>query len=561
MTAYSNVTPSASIKLNRANDEAPRVHGALHIAGWVYGSTRARDSGVTTAAQKRGGIVRYRADDLSTYQILRFASGYVNWPYATRMDAMTYTAGAIWTVGSITNDSGGSTPHLFRVDPATFTETGRWAINGAGTEAIVGDGSVIYMIGGTSVTRRSVSNPGVHMAGAALVNVSSQPALSAINGLQPAGLHSAVYDSGYLYINNSNGIQSQAWGYLLKVRASDLQAVGYVQIPVCTDDMADDAQWVYLGVEESNPSRNPEAYGWGALAVRKSDLARRVLPRLGASDPAGAVSYASLTFGSYLVDVKNNSHVYVIDKSNPDLWNINISSADLSAVLLHDATILLPAGVYTTPNELVTDDLGHIHAFVWNTTEGTADSSAIRFQIAGINLAVTPTISTLPATDVNRSADSATLHGDLTSAGGAAVTARGFMVGTANPPTVKYPAAGTGLGPFSLQVAGLANGVVYYRAYATNAQGDGVGDVRSFDVGPEPGVFEGFVRLDGQPVQGAKVYAINVSTGSVAGSATSDAAGRYRITGLASGSQFHLTCEYGGAGEYGANSKPRRQAP
>lgn len=563
MTDFSTVVPSRSVKFNRAGDEAVRIHGSVYLDPYVYGSTRAFDNGVTAPWNSKGGLVRVHKETY-TYDILRFPAPaeFTTYPYAVTLDSLLFVGGYLWTVGHLVNNSGQFTTSLFKIDPATFTEVGRYSGTGILSETLATDGVYIYMMRGSALGRRAISNPGQFVAGAQLANTSSQPVLAPINGLQPAGLHAAVYDNGYLYVNNTSGGQNMAWGYLLKVRTSDLRVMAYVEIPVCTDDMHQDADWLYLGVEEANASRNAEATGWGALAVRKSDLARRALPRLGASDVVGVNSYASTTFGSYLVDTKTNSHVYVIDKTAPDTWNVGMSGAQLAAVVLHDATIQLPAGVVTTPNEIHVDNDGLIHSFVWNTSENPVNvSSCIRYSIPGINLSVIPSVTTLAATNVSRPDNSATLNADLTGSGGSVIAERGFMLGAANPPVTKQPAAGTSLGPYSLNVTSLPNGVVYFRAYATNGIGDGVGAVMSFDVGAEPGVLEGVVRSAGNPVAGAKVIAINPATSAVVATSITDAAGKYRIQGLTSAAQYHLTCEFVGGQTLGALSKPRVTAP
>jgi hypothetical protein len=494
MTVYSTVTPLASIKFNEVGKEAPRISGAVYVNPHVFGSTRAEDGDVAVESRKLGGIVRYLASDPSSYEILRFAApaSHTTWPWAVGMAAITYAGGSLWTVGRFRPNSGAAVNWLFRIDPVTFTETGRWEAPGTGREAITSDGTVLYMVGASVIGRRAIADPGTEMTGAILANTSTQPALAAINGMQPNGLHAiaigtdaAGNSDGYLYINNTQGGQTQQWGYLLKVRTSDLQAVGYVEIPLSEDDMGQDDLWIYPGQEEFDSARNAEGMTWGALAVRKSDLARFVLPKLGASDVTGAMSFATLSVGQYMISLKSNAHVYFVDKSNPASWHIGMTPTELEAVLVHDATLSLPAGIVTSGNELLVDDDGNLHSFIWNTTESTAESSAIKYAVAGIDLRVPPSVNTAPATLVSRLNNKATLNGDIVSSGGAVVTERGFMYGTTNPPpTTKYPASGTASGPFSLAVTNLPEGIVHYRAYAVNPQGESVGHVVSFDTGP-----------------------------------------------------------------------------
>ncbi|GEM_PF-1204277 len=93
-----------------------------------------------------------------------------------------------------------------------------------------------------------------------------------------------------------------------------------------------------------------------------------------------------------------------------------------------------------------------------------------------------PTVSTTVATTIT--ATSATLGGNVTADGGAAVTERGIVwATTANPTTasnkVAYGTAGTGT--FSQTVSGLPSGMtIYYRAFATNSAGTAYGNNESF---------------------------------------------------------------------------------
>ncbi|PZV82154.1 gliding motility-associated-like protein [Algoriphagus aquaeductus] len=97
-----------------------------------------------------------------------------------------------------------------------------------------------------------------------------------------------------------------------------------------------------------------------------------------------------------------------------------------------------------------------------------------------------PTLTTSTATSITSS--EATLNGNVTSDGGAAVTARGFVYSSSdNTPTlgeggVIQVADGLGTGTFSEAVSGLSSSTTYYyQAYATNSQGTSYGGVVSFE--------------------------------------------------------------------------------
>jgi hypothetical protein len=88
-----------------------------------------------------------------------------------------------------------------------------------------------------------------------------------------------------------------------------------------------------------------------------------------------------------------------------------------------------------------------------------------------------PGVITAPVT--NLTATGATFGGQVTSEGGSAVTARGFVVGTSPEPTVENDdlvPAGSGTGSFTVPVTDLLPGTTYHlRAYATSEIGTGYG--------------------------------------------------------------------------------------
>jgi hypothetical protein len=64
------------------------------------------------------------------------------------------------------------------------------------------------------------------------------------------------------------------------------------------------------------------------------------------------------------------------------------------------------------------------------------------------------------------------IYANVTDDGGSTVVARGFIVGTTNPPSGPLNQVGSGLGAFSLPLSSLAAGRTYYvRAYAINSLG------------------------------------------------------------------------------------------
>jgi hypothetical protein len=92
-----------------------------------------------------------------------------------------------------------------------------------------------------------------------------------------------------------------------------------------------------------------------------------------------------------------------------------------------------------------------------------------------------PVTSTASVTAI--SFTTATSGGEVTSDGGAAVTAKGVCWNTSADPTVanNKTADGTGVGSFTSSLTGLTAGTTYYvRAYATNTAGTGYGSQVTF---------------------------------------------------------------------------------
>ena len=120
-----------------------------------------------------------------------------------------------------------------------------------------------------------------------------------------------------------------------------------------------------------------------------------------------------------------------------------------------------------------------------NTTYGEVQSFT--------TLAVAPTVNTTAASDIT--ATTATLNGNITSDGGAAITARGFVYAISNAGLTIGTTGVTNVivsgttGVFTENITGLTAGTkYYYRAYATNSFGTTYGEVQSFTTSAKPTV-------------------------------------------------------------------------
>ena len=95
--------------------------------------------------------------------------------------------------------------------------------------------------------------------------------------------------------------------------------------------------------------------------------------------------------------------------------------------------------------------------------------------------ATKPTVTTTAVSSVGQT--TANSGGEISSDGGASITARGVCWNTSTSPTISNSKTsnGTGTGSFASSITGLVPGTTYYvRAYATNGIGTAYGDVVSF---------------------------------------------------------------------------------
>ena len=109
---------------------------------------------------------------------------------------------------------------------------------------------------------------------------------------------------------------------------------------------------------------------------------------------------------------------------------------------------------------------------------GTAYGSQMSFTTTGTG--TVPAVTTNPVTGVTQT--SAT-SGNITSDGGAPVTARGVCWSTSQNPALSDPHTGdgTGAGAFTSDITGLNPNTPYFvRAYATNSVGTSYGDQKNF---------------------------------------------------------------------------------
>jgi hypothetical protein len=132
-----------------------------------------------------------------------------------------------------------------------------------------------------------------------------------------------------------------------------------------------------------------------------------------------------------------------------------------------------------TPNTLY-----YVRAYATNIV-GTSYGNEISFTT--LSNVILPTVTTDPATNITQT--TATSGGNVTSDGGAAVTARGICYSTSPSPTLanSFTTNGTGTGAFISNLTGLTPNTPYYiRSYATNSVGTAYGNEVTLTTLPNP---------------------------------------------------------------------------
>ncbi len=126
-------------------------------------------------------------------------------------------------------------------------------------------------------------------------------------------------------------------------------------------------------------------------------------------------------------------------------------------------------------------NLDYSNAEVFRGYDSRDDGFSVRCVKGEGSTIVAPTVTTNAATSVGET--SATLNGNVTSNGGAAVSDKGFYYSTSTDPASSGTkiSEGTGTGSYSSALTALASGETYYFvAYATNIEGTSYGEVLSF---------------------------------------------------------------------------------
>ena len=164
--------------------------------------------------------------------------------------------------------------------------------------------------------------------------------------------------------------------------------------------------------------------------------------------------------------------------SATDGWAVGRDNANSSAALLHYesgtwTSVEPPAGISSDWGLSAVDSISSTGGWMAGQDFANKRGVLLHYEIVQVK---PPVVSTTAVTDITTTG--ATSGGNITSDGGAPVTARGVCWDTAVNPVVGGNCTddGTGTGTFTSTIAGLLPSTRYHvRAYATNAVGTGYG--------------------------------------------------------------------------------------
>ena len=192
--------------------------------------------------------------------------------------------------------------------------------------------------------------------------------------------------------------------------------------------------------------------------------------------------------------------------------------------------------------------LYYIRAYATNDA-GTTYGNLVSFTTT--QEVTVPVVTTSSVSSITQS--SAVSGGNVTSSGGATVTARGICWNTAGNPTISddHTNDGSGQGSFTSNITGLSpNNTYYVRAYATNSAGTAYGNQISFTAGQ---------AVTSPVVTTASISSVTQTTAVSGGNITSDGGATVTARGVCwntSGSPTtsdDLTDDGGGTGSFTSN--------
>ena len=423
----------------------------------------------------------------TTYYVRAYATNTAGTAYGTEDTITTLPAGALPCTFSIGNNR----QVRFSKGNLQYTTTGTHAVAGGGTAP----GTWRFATNQWDTIGAANSNTSSPYTGwIDLFGWGTSGWNSGANAYQPYSTSASYTDyyPGGSYTNNLTGAYANAdWG-------------------------------VYNAI--SNGGNQPEM--WRTLTVAEGDTLINI------RTTTSGIRYAKATVNGVpgLIIVPDNwsASIYALDSTNTGnaTYTSNIIPSQQWPTLENAGCAFLPAAGYRSGSTVSCVGSG---GFYWSATCGGSDVAPGPFffravlgtnyylgcsfrynghsvrlvkDIASDTTATTTTIPTVTTTAAsNITATSAVSGGNVTSDGGAAVSARGVCWSTSHNPTISdsHTADGTGTGSFTSNITGLTAATTYYvRAYATNTAGTAYGSedtITTIATTPHGGVLPGLFSV------------------------------------------------------------------
>lgn len=470
--AENNVTASKLSVLNNGTDVGNYIHGTCVVGNFMYGTTRNSTGGTPSV---NGCIVKAPINNVNNYTIIPLYLDESN----TKSNGMDFLVAIGTKLYTISENYSDGLNRLIVFD--TLTDNYQvYKINGSGSygSPATTDGTFLYIFTGPYKIYKidpSVFNSASKFNNSTMWNIGSSVHNYTLHYTQFIYPHTMVADDNYLYVGFGTGTSTGAYE-LQKIDKASMSLISHVAVPKMTDDMCQTNTHLFIGIELYYPTDAASfGYGAGICAIRKSDLRVTYLPKLHITDTISTMSYASLIFGNYLIDLKTNKYIYALDISDPDNWAIdsNIGSKTLKAYKIFetDGVTQLQYPI----NEIFLTESGAFVGFVWNSP-----SKIIEVSLGSLNFFTVPAVTSGTETV---DGTSSRMTGTITTNGGKTVTECGVKVGTSPDLSdgILFP-QGIVSTEINMLLQGMEPGTYYWGAYATNSEGTGYGAIKGFTI-------------------------------------------------------------------------------
>ena len=263
-------------------------------------------------------------------------------------------------------------------------------------------------------------------------------------------------------------------------------------------------------------ARSGQKTEYGSLQTIKTVASQVVIPTL-STTTASSIASTSATSGG---NITSNGGATVT--ASGVCWSTTTGPTTALSTKTTDGSV---TGSFTSSiTGLTANTTYYVKAYATNSV-GTAYGTQVSFTTSAA-VPVVPTLTTTAASSITQT--TATSGGNISSDGGATVTARGVCWSTSANPTTALTTKtsdGTGTGAFTSSLTGLtANTTYYVRAYATNSIGTAYGTQVSFTTAPVAPVVP--------TLSTTTASSITTSTASSGGNITSDGGASVTVRGI-----------------------------